>query len=200
MQAVETDSGDRLIAMRSNTDPQHSAGWDTVVDFWRASRSDWFSQDKVFDRRFRKRFLPDYMRAAAHELDAWAGTAEGALALLILLDQFPRNAFRGTARMYATDGQARNVARMAVRTGCDAEVDATLRLFFYLPFAHAENLDDQRLSVALHRRLGQPWLDHALGHAAIIERFGRFPHRNVLLGRETTPDEQAFLDNDGFAG
>lgn len=102
--------------------------------------------------------------------------------------------------MYATDESARNIARKAVQAGFDTEVDASLRLFFYLPFAHAENLADQRLSVTLNRRLGRPWLDHALGHKAIIERFGRFPHRNALLGRQTTPGEQAFLDGGGFAG
>lgn len=171
-----------------------------VVAFWRASQADWFSHDPAFDRRFRERFLPWHMRAAAHGLDAWADTPEGALALLILLDQFPRNAFRGTARMYATDEQARRIARMAVQAGFDAEVEDALRLFLYLPFAHAESMAEQRLSVALNRRLGRPWLDHARGHAAIIERFGRFPHRNALLGRKTSPEEQAFLDNGGFAG
>ncbi|EZN46060.1 hypothetical protein AJ75_05210 [Pseudomonas aeruginosa BWH035] len=102
--------------------------------------------------------------------------------------------------MYATDFLARNVARAAVNAGLDAQVDPALRLFFYLPFAHSEDPADQRLSVMLNRRLGQPWLDHALGHQAIVERFGRFPHRNILLGRSTTAAEQAFLDQGGFAG
>jgi len=102
--------------------------------------------------------------------------------------------------MYATDAQARAVARAAVDAGLDAQVDPALRLFFYLPFAHSEDPDDQRLSVMLNRRLGQPWLDHALGHQTIVERFGRFPHRNILLGRPTTAAEQSFLDQGGFAG
>lgn len=126
------------------------------------------------------------------------------LASLILLDQFPRNVFRSTARMYATDAQARAVAWAAIGAGLDAQVDPALRLFFYLPFAHSEDPADQRLSVTLNRRLGPPWLDHALGHAlghqAIVERFGRFPHRNTLLGRSTTAAEQSFLDQGGFAG
>ena len=92
------------------------------------------------------------------------------------------------------------VARVAVDARLDAEIDPALRLFFYLPFAHSENPDDQRLSVILNRRLGRPWLDHALGHQAIIEQFGRFPHRNTLLGRSTTEAEQAFLDHGGFSG
>ncbi|WP_281687347.1 DUF924 family protein [Pseudomonas citronellolis] len=171
-----------------------------VVQWWSAAHRDWFSQDRDFDARFRARFLHAHLCAAAGELDDWAGSAEGALALLILLDQFPRNAFRGTARMYAADRQARVVARAAVDTGLDGEVDPALRLFFYLPFAHSEDPADQRLSVMLNRRLGQPWLDHALGHQAIVERFGRFPHRNILLGRSTTAAEQSFLDQGGFAG
>lgn len=171
-----------------------------VVRWWSAARGDWFSHDPAFDARFRKRFLAAHERAAAGELDGWARSAEGALALLILLDQFPRNAFRGTARMYATDAQARAVARAAVDAGLDARIEPALRLFFCLPFAHSEDRGDQRLSVALNRRLGRPWLDHALGHQAIIERFGRFPHRNPLLGRRTTAAEQAFLDQGGFAG
>ena len=138
--------------------------------------------------------------AAIGELEGWASNAEGALALLILLDQFPRNAFRGTDRMYATDAQARAIAKAAVDAGLDVQVDPALRLFFYLPFAHSEDTDDRRLSVLLNQRLGQPWLDHALGHQAIVERFGRFPHRNILLGHSTTAEEQSFLDQGGFAG
>lgn len=133
-----------------------------VVRWWSAVQEDWFSQDPDFDSRFRERFLRAHCSAAAGELGHWAGTTKGALALLILLDQFPRNAFRGTARMYATDTQARAVARAAVDAGLDTGVDPALRLFFYLPFAHSEDPADQRLSVMLNRRLGQPWLDHAL--------------------------------------
>lgn len=174
---------------------------EAVLRFWRdAGMAQWFGKSPAFDRELRGRFLGLHEAVGEGELVDWSDSAEGALALLILLDQFPRNAFRGTARMYATDEQAREIARRAVDMGLDEEVPAELRLFFYLPFAHAENMDDQRRSVELNRRLGQPWLDHARGHAAIIERFGRFPHRNPLLGRSMTAREQAFLDQGGFAG
>lgn len=102
--------------------------------------------------------------------------------------------------MYATDADARHIARKAIDAELDRQVEPELRLFFCLPFAHSENLEDQRLSVDLNRQLGHPWIDHALEHASIIQRFGRFPHRNGLLGRRTTDAEQAFLDQGGFAG
>jgi len=182
----------------ASTTRDHSAA--EVVDFWRASSGHWFSKSAAFDRRFRERFLTAHEAAAAGQLDAWAATPEGALALLILLDQFPRNAFRGSARMYATDARARQHARAALARGDMDRVEPALRLFFCLPFAHAENLADQDLSVQLNARLGPVWKSHALGHRDIIRRFGRFPHRNPLLGRTTTAAEQAFLDGGGFAG
>lgn len=172
-----------------------------VVQFWRDAGADrWFNKSEAFDEEFRGRFLSLHEAAARGELDGWARTAEGALALLILLDQFPRNAFRGTARMYETDARARKIAHQAVDNGLDEQVEKALRVFFYLPFSHSENIQDQRRGVERNQRLGQPWLTHALGHADIIERFGRFPHRNPLLGRSTTVQEQAFLDAGGFAG
>lgn len=172
-----------------------------VVRFWRDAGADrWFSKSDAFDRAFRERFLSLHEAAARGELDGWTQSAEGALGLLILLDQFPRNAFRGTARMYATDAQARQVAHLAVENGLDEQIEMDLRVFVYLPFSHSENLDDQRRAVALNRKIGQSSLDHALEHADIIERFGRFPHRNALLDRGTTAQEQAFLDAGGFAG
>lgn len=172
-----------------------------MLRFWRAAGlAQWFGQAPDFDRRLRERFLALHEAAARGEHDGWRATADGSLALLILLDQFPRNAFRGSARMYATDAHARCIARRAIGAGLDRRVAPQLRLFFYLPFAHSENLEDQRFSVDLNRTLGHPWVDHAQGHAAIIERFGRFPHRNPLLGRRTTDTEKAFLDQGGFAG
>jgi len=171
-----------------------------VVGFWRAAQMDWFSHDPIFDRRFRERHLDLHLAVARGERDAWASIPEGSLALLILLDQFPRNAFRGTAHMYATDSLARHFARAALSAGHMDAVDADLRLFLCLPFAHSELRGDQDLSVALNARLGQPWLSHAQSHRSIIHRFGRFPHRNALLGRRSTAEEQAFLDSGGFAG
>jgi len=172
-----------------------------VVDFWRhAGPKRWFRKSDAFDRELRERFLPRHEAAARGELESWGATAAGALALLILLDQFPRNAFRGTARMYATDAQARHVAGQAIDAGLDKAIDAPLRAFFYLPYSHSEDPADQQRAVALQRPLGGDWLHHAEGHAAIIARFGRFPHRNPILGRETTAEEREFLAGGGFAG
>lgn len=176
---------------------QHEAN--DVVAFWRAAGPDeWFDQRPEFDEELRRRFLATHELAAAGRLDAWVHHCDGALALMILLDQFPRNAFRGTPRMYATDELARHHARQAVYAGFDQQVDADIRLFFYLPFAHSEQLVDQERSVSLHERIG--YADNARRHHDIIRRFGRFPHRNPILGRATTPEEQAFLDAGGFAG
>ncbi|AXE31044.1 DUF924 domain-containing protein [Chromobacterium phragmitis] len=172
---------------------------DAVLRFWRDARADWFSQDPAFDRRFAERFAALHKLAAHGQLSAWRSAPQGSLALAILLDQYPRNAFRGAPRMYATDTQALAIVRAALAAGhWDAAGD--LRLFLCLPFAHSENMADQTLSVALNARLGQPWLSHAEGHRDIIRRFGRFPHRNAILGRPSTPAETAFLANGGFSG
>ena len=172
-----------------------------VVAFWRHAGPDrWFRKDAAFDEDFRRRFLEAHFAAARGELQHWAGTAEGSLALLILLDQFPRNAFRGTAHMYATDPLARQVARQMLASGQHLEVEPALQLFCCLPFAHSESPDDQVLSVSLHRALGEDSLKHALQHHDIVMRFGRFPHRNPMLARETTPEEAAFLAGGGFKG
>lgn len=171
-----------------------------VVDFWRASARNWFFGDARFDRLFRDRFLALHRAVVAGRCDDWLATPEGALALVILTDQFPRNAFRGTGHMYATDPLARGFAGAALDAGAFERVEPGLRLFLCLPFAHSEDLADQDRSVALNARLGQPWLAHAEGHRAIIRRFGRFPHRNPLLGRDTTPEEARFLAAGGFAG
>ena len=172
-----------------------------VVDFWRAAGPGlWFAKDTEFDRRFRERFLWLYLAATRGELADWSKTPEGAMALLILLDQFPRNAFRNTPRMYATDAMARKIADAALKAGHDQAVEPALRLFFYLPFGHSENLADQERSVALSEALGEPNLSHAKRHRDIIRRFGRFPHRNPILGRAMTPEEQRYLDEGGYAG
>ncbi|WP_206121431.1 MULTISPECIES: DUF924 family protein [Burkholderia] len=172
-----------------------------VISFWReAGPSLWFAKDASFDNRFRQRFVDAHYAAARRELDDWQSNAYGLLALIILTDQFPRNAFRGTAHMYATDGLARHFATLAYVRDQMAAVEKPLRLFFCLPFAHSEEISDQRISVKLNERLGQPWYSHALGHFDIIERFGRFPHRNPLLGRQTTPEEAKYLADGGFSG
>ncbi len=172
-----------------------------VVAFWRdAGPKRWFRKDAAFDTEFRTRFLAAHEAAAAGALATWEDHAEGALALLILLDQLPRNAFRDTARMFATDAQALQLARRAIAAGFDLQVEAQLRNFFYLPFMHSEDLADQEQAVALTAPLGGEPHRFAVLHRDIIERFGRFPHRNPLLGRSTTAGEQGFLDAGGFSG
>jgi uncharacterized protein (DUF924 family) len=172
-----------------------------VVAFWRdAGLSRWFKKDDAFDLAFRNRFLAAHEAAARGELDAWSRSAEGALALCILLDQFPRNAFRGSARMFATDAKAREIARGAIDAGFDSQVDGSLRQFFYMPLEHSESLQDQDRALELLTPLGDESRRWAALHRDIIVRFGRFPHRNPVLGRTTTPEEQRFLDEGGFSG
>jgi uncharacterized protein (DUF924 family) len=172
-----------------------------VVAFWRdAGPSRWYRKDEAFDRAFRERFLATHEAAARGDLDAWLASPEGALALCILLDQFPRNAFRGSPRMFATDAKAREVARSALASRFDRQVDDALRQFFIMPFMHSEDPADQELCVRLARELPTDTLRYAEEHRDIIVRFGRFPHRNAVLGRTTTAEEQRFLDEGGFSG
>lgn len=174
---------------------------EAVVNFWReAGAETWFSRDPDFDTRFRERFQDAHMAAARRELDHWLETPAGALALMILLDQFPRNSYRGTAHMFATDALALALARKALALGHDQHIEPALRLFLYLPFEHSENLADQARAVELCEPLGEPFDRYARIHYEVIERFGRFPHRNPAFGRETTAEEQAFLDAGGFSG
>ena len=172
-----------------------------VIAFWRAAGPKrWFEKDAAFDDDIRRRFLKVHEAAAAGKLTAWEANAEGALALLILLDQFPRNMFRGQARAFASDPLALAVASRAILNGFDG-VFPDLRGFFYLPFEHSENLADQEKGVAFYKAVGDAdGVKWAEIHADIIRRFGRFPHRNAVLGRVSTPEEQKFLDDGGFAG
>ncbi|MBB5207369.1 DUF924 family protein [Chiayiivirga flava] len=174
---------------------------EAVIGFWRdAGPQRWFAQDDAFDTRFRERFLDAHHAAARRERDAWADTPDGVLALLILLDQFPRNAFRGTAHMFATDGLALHFTERALAAGFDARIEAALRPFVYMPLMHSEAVSDQDRCVACMQPIGGESLKYAEVHRDIIRRFGRFPHRNPMLGRETTSAERAFLDAGGFAG
>ena len=175
-----------------------------IVEFWReAGPKAWFKKSDGFDAAIRERFEAVHQAAARGELDAWAGTAEGSLALLLLLDQFPRNLYRRSAHAFATDSLARSIARRAIAVGHDRATAPALRGFFYLPLAHAEDAADQARSVelweALERETGESakW---AREHRDIIARFGRFPHRNACLGRATAAEEQTFLDAGGFSG
>jgi len=173
-----------------------------VLDFWfGADPKKWFSRDDAFDAAIREQFLPTYEAAAAGRLADWEATPESALALILVLDQFPRNMFRGSPRTFAADALALAVAKRAVAQGFDQKLELPRRNFFYLPFEHSENLADQERGVELIRlNSDAESLKWAELHADIIRRFGRFPHRNALLGRSTTPAEQAFLDAGGFAG
>ncbi|SEA56840.1 DUF924 family protein [Variovorax sp. YR216] len=172
-----------------------------VVRFWQeAGPSRWFDKNDAFDAEFKSRFEDAHHAAATGALDAWAADAEGALALIVLLDQFPRNAWRGSGHMFATDGKALAIARAAIDAGHDRRVDPPLRPFFYLPFMHSESLAEQERSVALNAELDANTQRFAVLHRDLIARFGRFPHRNRMLGRSTTPEEQAYLDGGGFAG
>ena len=177
-----------------------------VVAFWvEAGPKRWFAKDDAFDRAIRDRFEALHVQASRGELASWGETAEGALALLILVDQFPRNLYRGSAHAFATDPLAHATAERAIERGFHLQSAPELRPFFFLPFEHSERITDQDRSIGLceahHDATGDAdTLKWAHVHRDIIVRFGRFPHRNKCLGRITTPEEQAFLDKGGFAG
>jgi len=179
-------------------DPVTPAG---ILAFWRdAGPERWYSRDDAFDAKVRRRFFGLWQRAAAGELSSWETSDDGALALVIVLDQFPRNIFRDDIRTYASDRLAREVAHRAVERGVDARIDPVLREFLYLPFMHSEHLADQLRCIELFggtaNTENKQYAEH---HADIIRRFGRFPHRNRILGRATTPEERAFLEEGGFS-
>ncbi len=178
-----------------------------ILDFWFGAsdaperdrpRAVWFEADAAFDAALRERFLAEHERAHVAALDHWRLHRESCLALLLLLDQLPRNLFRGTARAFASDERARTVARHAIERRFDRDMPPVHRWFFYLPFEHSEALADQGLSLRLHATLPDDEnkavaMDWARRHYDIIARFGRFPHRNRALGRISTPAEEAFL-------
>ena len=176
---------------------------DEIVEYWFGEpvKPYWFAPSPSFDRQVADTLLEPHGRAAAGRFDSWLDDVDGCLALCILLDQVPRNVFRGTPRAFATDAQALAVARHVVGNGFDLECTPEERLFLYLPFEHHEDLDSQRLAVRLIReRVQAPEpIDYAERHLAVIERFGRFPHRNAILGRESTPEEVEFLTQPGSA-
>jgi uncharacterized protein (DUF924 family) len=180
-----------------------------VLDFWFGRegepgygefREAWFKKDPEFDKLVHDRFEALYEAAAACALDDWKEEARSCLALVILLDQLPRNMFRGDPRSYATDRKALEMAEYAVHQALDRELPEFQRTFLYMPFMHSEDLEHQRRSVELFRALGGTDTDssyYAVRHMEIIERFGRFPHRNEVLGRRTTPEEAEFLTQPG---
>jgi uncharacterized protein (DUF924 family) len=167
-----------------------------LLTFWFAeeTKERWYDSTPVFDQLCCDRFGAMVEKAGKNELSAWEQTAEGALALCLLLDQIPRNIFRGTPRAFETDPKAVEVAKSAIEKGFDQELDVERRKFLYLPFMHSEVLAEQERSVALSLQIGDEKTQaYAEDHADIIRRFGRFPHRNTILGRESTEEELAFL-------
>ncbi len=172
-----------------------------IIDFWFAPGMEkrWFVRDHDFDTEVRTRLADWYECAATGGLDHWWDTPPGCVALCLLLDQVPRNLFRGQSQAFATDAAARAVARHAVDRGFDRGLPQVQRLFLYLPFEHSESLADQDVSVRLIGQLtdNPEWLDYAIRHRDVILRFGRFPHRNAALGRASTAEETAFLATPG---
>ena len=180
---------------------------DDILSFWFARpgeaeygerREIWWRSTPDFDAEIGARFAGACERAAAGALERWAEDARGSLALILLFDQFPRNLYRGTPRAFATDARALQLAEDAIARGFEQEMTLLERVFFYTPFEHSERLEDQRRGVALFQALGddplvQESVRLATRHLEIIERFGRFPHRNAILGRDSTAAEAAFL-------
>lgn len=173
-----------------------------VISFWtKAGPEKWFAKDDAFDRAFKAEFLQAHYAAARRELDAWMNTADGALALLILLDQFPRNCFRNTGHMFATDALALYFTRQAIAKNYQHSVASDLLPFVLMPLMHSEDLKDQNdLIDLLDKSKHENTYNYAVIHRDVIARFGRFPHRNAALGRETTAEEVAFLNEGGFSG
>jgi uncharacterized protein (DUF924 family) len=171
----------------------------SVLDFWFAdeARSLWFNSTPAFDRQLRNDFESTWRHAALGHLSAWENTPQGALALVIVLDQFPLNIFRGEAVQFSTEALARAVAGRSIARGHDRQLPKQQLAFLFLPYMHSESLADQDRSLELFSAAGlDENLEFARGHREIVRRFGRFPHRNRLLGRESTPEEIAWLASD----
>jgi uncharacterized protein (DUF924 family) len=187
---------------------------DEILEFWFGKNSEpnygkkreiWFTKDPLFDEELRKRFYTDYQLATTGSLDTWQDSARSCLALILLLDQIPRNIFRGQIEAFATDFKAIIAAQKALEQGFDKEMLPVERWFIYLPFEHSENMEHQRRCIELFDQLKDDpestyAIDYAQQHFKIMQRFGRFPHRNAILGRESTPEEIEFLkqENSSF--
>jgi len=173
-----------------------------ILDFWRgAGPKAWFKADEDFDAVIRHRFETAHLLASRSAYPGWSATPEGALALVLLLDQFPRSLYRGSPHAFATDGLARAIAARAIEVGLDQAIELPLRIFFYMPFEHSEDAADQARSVSLMSAAGiDDYIRYARLHADIIARFGRFPHRNKALGRVSSAAELLYLAEGGFKG
>ena len=188
MSAID-DSGVRDMTSAKSAD---------ILRFWFDEHpQDWFVKHTAFDAQVRSRFLELHRAAAAGQFAHWADASGSCLALVVVLDQFPRNMFRGEARAFATDSLARAAARVILGRGWDQQMTQSEKLFAYLPFEHSESLADQDLACELMKDFDVEQLRYAIRHREIIERFGRFPHRNGLLGRENTAAEIEFLKQPG---
>jgi len=176
--------------------------YEEVLAFWKeAGPEKWYQKDDEFDAAMTRRFAGLHAAAAAGELSRWQDSPDSCLALVLVLDQFSRNMFRNSAKAFAQDAQALAIAGEAIERGYDRKVDEEIHQFFYLPFMHDESLASQDRSLLLQHGTGnESGLKFAIIHRDIIVRFGRFPHRNPVLGRHTTPAEQAFLEEGGFSG
>jgi uncharacterized protein (DUF924 family) len=176
----------------------------TILDFWYSDRVSklWFNSTPGFDQELREKFLDVYEQAARGDLDEWQQTASGALALAIILDQFPLNMFRGQPKSFATEAKARAIARNAIERGLDAQLPKEQLAFLYMPLMHSEDPADQDKSVELFEKAGlDKNLRFARHHRELIRRFGRFPHRNAILGRESTAEEIEYLNSkEAFTG
>jgi uncharacterized protein (DUF924 family) len=173
---------------------------DKLLHFWfeTLTPKDWYRPPPRVDADIERRFRDTYEALKDGVPEAWLATPRGVLAAILVLDQLPRNMFRGTAQAFATDGEALALAKRAIAEGMDERLPPAKRAFVYLPFQHAEDADDQARSVALFTALGNPLnLDYAIRHQDVVMRFGRFPHRNKILGRASTPEEEAFLEQPG---
>jgi uncharacterized protein (DUF924 family) len=173
-----------------------------ILSFWftETTPAQWFQISTEFDELVREKFLDHFLWAGKGYCDDWALSADGALALLLTFDQFPRNMFRGTSKAYASDDKALNIAALSIERGFDQIFIPLKRRFFYLPFEHSENIYDQHRSVELFGKMkdDEPMaFEYAERHLRVIEQFGRFPHRNEILGRESTPAEIAYLKEYG---
>ena len=173
-----------------------------ILNFWfdEIQPEQWFQKSDDFDRQIIDRFATDFDQAVQGKFDGWTDIAEGSLALIILLDQFSRNMFRDTPKAFSGDDKALAVARQSVEQGFDQTLEPSKRSFMYLPFEHSEDMDDQKRCVELFEAMKEDHplgYDYALRHMAVIEQFGRFPHRNAILGRENTDEEAVYLAQPG---
>lgn len=185
------------LVVMANPESSKPASVDGVLAFWFADSARWWKKDPAFDAEVRDRFMALHQAIERGERENWLEAATGTLAYVIVLDQLSRNMFRGSARMFASDPKARAAARRALERGDDANLSPEERTFLLMPLMHSEDIADQNRSVALFAHAAPEQLRFAEQHRDIVRRFGRFPHRNALLGRESTPEEREFLKQPG---